>query len=321
MKKYEIFLDDDKEHFTTSLVKDPAVEQTLLYFNTEKPLVFFNDEKRVIYSVAMRPNKLIFRKDINGEPAEVFYSKETVEKFQQKYFKFNGQSKTNINHSEESVKDVYPFESWIVMNKEIDKAKVLGLSVEDGDLVMGFKVENDDVWNECKNGNIDGLSIEAHFNNKEVNFKTEINMSKLEKVTAFFKELFAEDEKTPEQIAAEEEKAKKDAEAMAKDAPPTDAPDEEKAMLLEENAKLKQQVAELETKLATNEADKVKDDAELETMKKEIADVKSDFEKFKNETPASKPIANLPTEMKADKPFEEMTAFEKFRTHNNKFKK
>ena len=108
---------------------------------------------------------------------------------------------------------------------------------------------------------------------------------------------------------------------MAEDAPPTDAPDEEKAMLLEENAKLKQQVAELETKLATNEADKVKDDAELETMKKEIADVKADFEKFKNETPASQPIANLPTEMKADKPFEEMTAFEKFRTHNNKFKK
>lgn len=313
MKKYEIFLDEDKEHFTTSLVKDPAVEQTLLYFNTEKPLVFFNDEKRVIYSVAMRPNKLIFRKDINGEPAEVFYSKETVEKFQQKYFKFNGQSKTNINHSEESVKDVYPFESWIVMNKDIDKAKVLGLSVEDGDLVMAFKVENGEVWNECKNGNIDGLSIEAHFNNKEVNFKTEIEMSKLEKVTAFFKELFADEveEKTPEQIA-EEEKAK-EAEDMAEDTPPAEAPDEEKAMLIEENAKLKSQVAELETKLATMEANKVKDETELETMKKQISEVKADFEKFKNETPAAPSVVNLPQE--ETKPYEKMTALEKFRYH------
>ena len=118
-------------------------------------------------------------------------------------------------------------------------------------------------------------------------------------------------EKTPEQIAAEEEQAKKDAEAMAEDAQPTDAPDEEKVMLLEENAKLKQQVAELETKLATNEADKVKDEAELETMKKEIADVKADFEKFKNETPASQPISNLPQE--TVKAFEDMTPVEKFR--------
>ncbi len=312
MKKYEIFLDEDKEHFTTSLVKDPAVEQTLLYFNTEKPLVFFNDEKRVIYSVAMRPNKLIFRKDIKGEPAYVFYSKETVEKFQQKYFKFNGQSKTNINHSEESVKDVYSFESWIVMNKDIDKAKVLGLSVEDGDLVMAFKVENNEVWNECKNGNIDGLSIEAHFNNKEVNFKTEIEMSKLEKVTAFFKELFADEveEKTPEQIA-EEEKAK-EAEDMAEDAPTAEAPDEEKAMLIEENAKLKSQVAELETKLATMEADKVKDETELETMKKQISEVKADFEKFKNETPAAQSVTNLPTEKKVDKPYEMMSNHERY---------
>jgi len=312
MKRYEIFLDETKEHFTTALVKDPAVEQTLLYFNSEKPLLFFNDEKRVIYSIAMRPNKLIFRKDVNGEPGEVFYSKETVEKFQQNYFKFNGQNKTNINHSDEKIQGVYPFESWIVMDAEIDKSKVLGLNTQNDDLVMGFKVENDQVWNDCKNGNIDGLSIEAHFNNELREQKPIIKMSKLEKVIEAIKTVFASDvdpekEKTPEEIAAEE-KAKE--EEMAVD-PQVEIEVEKPNDLEAENEQLKAKVAELEAKLAEYEADKVKSETELETMKSEKDVIAAAFEKFKSETPAAQPIRHVPIEV--EKTYEQMTNLEKLK--------
>jgi hypothetical protein len=53
---------------------------------------------------------------------------------------------------------VFSFESWIVANPANDKSSELGL-VTKKDLVMGFKVDNDAVWQQCKEGNLDGLSI------------------------------------------------------------------------------------------------------------------------------------------------------------------
>ena len=71
MKVYEITFNDEHK---VSLVKSPAIESTLLKFSIEEneKLYFANDEKQIIYSVAMIPNKMIFRKDIQGEPANVF---------------------------------------------------------------------------------------------------------------------------------------------------------------------------------------------------------------------------------------------------------
>lgn len=312
---YEIELKDGEyEAFTkVSLVKDPAISQNLIFFSKEKPTFFTDEEKKVIYCVAMRPNVNIFRSEIDGiigNKGYVFYTPETVEKFQLQLRRNLNDSKVNINHNQnENANGIFCFENWIVKNKEIDKSKAIGLDAENGDLIMGFKVDNSEVWEQCKRGELDGLSIEAFFNDakKVSNFKTEINMTKLEKVNAFFKDLFAgEEDKTPEQIAEEEAKAK---EAMAEgDAPaPEDAPGpaDDNAKLLEENAKLKEQVAELETKLATIEADKVKEETNLETMKKEFSDLKNSFEKFKSETPAAAPVKNLPREESI--PYEQMT--------------
>lgn len=329
---YEIELEEgEAQTFTkVSLVKDPAIEQNLILFSKDNPMFFANDEKRIIYCVAMRPNIKIFRNNINDiidNKGYVFYSEDTVEKFQLQLRKNLNDSKVNINHERDNDADgVYCFENWIVKNPDVDKSKEIGLQTAKGDLVMGFKIDNDAVWNECKAGNLDGLSIEAYFKEPKLksNFKTEINMNKLEKVTAFFKELFADEvPETEEEKAKRLEEEAKAKEEMAEDpaTPPADAPDEEKAMLLEENAKLKEQIVELETKIANWEAEKVKDDAVLETMKAEKEQAVKALEKFKNETPAAEPAKNLPTEMKADKSYEQMSAYEKFREHNKKFKK
>jgi len=172
MKKYELVFNEDKEGvFRISLVKDPAIESTLLHFNADKPEVlhFTNEEKRVIYSVAMIPNKLIFRKDINGEPAHVFYTAETIEKLQKNYFKNGYNSVTNINHQKENTDGVYLFESWIVKDPNNDKSNALGLDAPAGSNVNGYHIENEKVWQDVKNGNLDGLSIEARLDFKEVN--------------------------------------------------------------------------------------------------------------------------------------------------------
>jgi len=304
------------ENHKVSLVKDPAIEKTLIKFSNEtsEVLYFTNDEKKIVYSAAMIPNKMIFRKDVKGKPANVFYSAETIEKFQQDYFRTNANSGTNINHQSFNTEGIFPFESWIVGDD--NRAELLGLDAPKGSLVMGFKIDNPEVWSDIKAGNLDGLSVEG-----SVIFEQQTNIIEMTKekiLTAFeaFKKALFADEKAPEEIKAEEDAmALKMAEEEAlKNTPPAepstneDVPDYE-----EENKKLKEQVALLEEKLSMMEADKVKSETDLVTMKAEKEKAIADLITFKNETPASEPIQNVPSKIEMQKDFEKMTPLEKFR--------
>ena len=164
MKKYELqYTKGEDGVFCMSLVENPATKTQLVMFDDEmKAMKFQDDEKRVIYSVAMRPNMLIPRKDINGEPAMVFYSEETVNDLQQNFFKNNSHNGATINHDKNLRKDMYAFESWIVQDPEKDKATSLGLQVQKGDWVMAQKVDNPEAWEDIKKGKLTGFSIEAY---------------------------------------------------------------------------------------------------------------------------------------------------------------
>ena len=304
MKVYEITFNDEHK---VSLVKSPAIESTLLKFSSEEneKLYFANDEKQIIYSVAMIPNKMIFRKDIQGEPANVFYTAETIEKFQQDYFRKNANSGTNVNHAEFNTDGIFPFENWIVQNSEVDKSKELGLTAPNGSLIMGFKIDNPTIWNEIKNGNLDGLSVEGRVLFKEVQEPiTNINMNTEKNPQNFWdmcKAFFASD------VAPTEEE--KDKEVEMAEVPAVEVEDETDHKA--ENEMLKAKVAELEAKLATIEADKVKSETDLQTMKSEKEAIAVEFQKFKAETPAAKPIKNAPVEVQ--KPYEQMSNFEKLK--------
>lgn len=297
------------ENHKVSLVKDPAIESTLLKFNNEtsEVLHFTNDEKKIVYSVAMIPNKLIFRKDVKGKPANVFYSAETIEKFQQDYFRTNANSGTNINHQSFNTEGIFPFESWIVGDD--NRAELLGLNAPKGSLVMGFKIDNPEVWNEIKAGNLDGLSVEGNVIFEQ---QTNIQMTKdkdslWETLKAFFAVENPKDEEEEEEKPVEEMAE----EVVVESTEVVEAEDE--IDYEEENKRLKEQVALLEEKLSTMEADKVKSETDLVTMKAEKEKAIADLITFKNETPASEPIQNAPSKIEMQKDFEKMTPLEKFR--------
>jgi len=308
MKVYEITFNDEHK---ISLVKSPAVESTLLKFSSEENenLYFANDEKQIIYSVAMIPNKMIFRKDIQGEPANVFYTKETIEKFQQDYFRNNANSGTNINHAEFNTDGVFPFENWIVQNSEVDKSKELGLTAPNGSLVMAFKIDNKEVWDRVKNGDLDGLSVEGRVVFKEVEQPiTNINMNKEKNPQTLWDNLkaFFSEHTDEEEIVVE-------AEMVNEVVAPVDGTDIEAVKA--ENEMLKAKVSELETKLADIEAMKVEDETKLETMKSEKESIAKAFEIFKAELPATNPIKDMPKEVK--KSYSEMTNFERLKFNKN----
>ena len=255
MKKYELkYTKGEDGVFCMSTVENPATKTQLVMFDDEmKAMKFQDDEKRVIYSVAMRPNMLIPRKDINGEPAMVFYSEETVNDLQQNFFKNNSHNGATINHDKNLRKDMYAFESWIVQDPEKDKATSLGLQVQKGDWVMAQKVDNPEVWEDIKKGKLTGFSIEAYLEPVLTNENIEMTQEEIDARIKAVIQMTAEEDaaalkkKEEEDAAAEAEKLKMEGEGT----PPAMTPEETQKKVDEltaENIALKAKIAELEVK-------------------------------------------------------------------------
>ena len=266
-----------------------------------KAMEFQDDEKRVIYSVAMRPNMLIPRKDINGEPAMVFYSEETVNDLQQNFFKNNSHNGATINHDKNIRKDMYAFESWIVQDPEKDKATSLGLQVQKGDWVMAQKVDNEEVWEDIKKGKLTGFSIEAYL--EPVLTQNEIEMTQEEvdaRIKAVIQMTAEEDEakKKAEEATVAAEKLKMEEEA-AKATPPTDDLQKKVDELTTENVALKAKIAELE-------GEAVEMSAEVAAAKKVAVEMGAEMAK------GIKPDGSAP------KKYEEMSNVEKAKFNRGK---
>lgn len=160
-----------------SLVSLPAIDEEFLLFNNQD-LKFktLDEEKRIVTGPAMRPDIHIPRKSDDGELYYGFFSQDTVRKAAELFFKKNSNANnTNLEHEFE-IDGVYVFESWIVEDPNMDKAKALGFTdVRKGDWWVSMKVENGSVWNNyLKSGLIRGFSVEVKAGEKDVEVLSQI---------------------------------------------------------------------------------------------------------------------------------------------------
>lgn len=144
--------------------------QACSYKKQQKEAQFSIDkEKRMIYSPAMKPGILIPRLDeVTGERYFVTFKPETIEIMAQRFLIEKRTDKTNYEHSDKKFEEVYLVESWIV-NGEQDKAYGLGYTKEQipsGTWMVGFRVDNEEVWSMIKKGKVKGISIEGNFEYK-----------------------------------------------------------------------------------------------------------------------------------------------------------
>jgi len=167
-----------------SLVEFPAIEENFVALSEVK-LAAVNKERRMLYGPALIPNKYIFRIDKNtGEEYYMYFDDETVEKCAHLYLKKNLQHNTTLEH-EFSVMGCPVVESWVIEGEQ-DKAYHFGLSAPVGSWVVGLNVTDDEIWNEVKEGNVKGFSIEGHFQEvavsmSAVNVENEL-LSEIEKM-------------------------------------------------------------------------------------------------------------------------------------------
>ena len=154
-----------------SLVTSPAIEQDFVFFGKEKNNLTFakiDEEKKMLISPALIPNKQIFRHDPNTDSDYyVYFSKETVAKASELYLRHNNHHKATYQH-QDRVSGVLAIESWIKEGDQ-DKSKLYGYDLPNGTWFVKMKIENDELWNKIKEGELKGLSIEGYFIDKMEN--------------------------------------------------------------------------------------------------------------------------------------------------------
>ena len=150
-----------------SLVHTPAIEENFVALSKQKvELKTLDEEKRIVVSLALIPDKEIYRRNSKGEEYNIVFSKETVRKASELYFKNLNNNNATLEH-EEKTDGVSVIESWIVADVEKDKTAIYGLNAVQGAWAVVMKIDNDEVWADIKEGKYLGLSIEGRFSEKE----------------------------------------------------------------------------------------------------------------------------------------------------------
>lgn len=159
IKKYKVSVDSDV--YAISLVTDPAIEETFVALNADKPKTFANEEKHILYGAALRPNFPIYRNDEDGEYYLVF-GKDAIEKMATNFMRSYRQHNVTLQHEEEAT-EMFVAESWIKADKQYDKSVALGLdqNLPVGTWFVGMKVNNIETWQRVKDGELRGFSVEA----------------------------------------------------------------------------------------------------------------------------------------------------------------
>ena len=161
---FDIIVDTDSDELNMScisLVTDPAVEKDFECFSKDKkPMKFSitNPEKHCITGVAIRADVPIYRYSPDKGEYYVRFSKETIEQIVYKYSKQNLWNSVSLEHSGQNIDSAVMVEFYL---KSETKCPEGFQDVEDGSLMVTYKITDENLWDTVKNSDeINGFSIE-----------------------------------------------------------------------------------------------------------------------------------------------------------------
>ena len=199
MKLYELLIDENDLLLSgvnaISIVENPAIQSDFIALGDQKPVLLaeVNKDKQILMGAALIPDKPIYRKD-GDEEYYVYFSKETIAKTAEAFFRNNNQNNATLEHAE-VLDNMTVFESWIVEDPEFDKSKKYGLEVPAGTWMVSMKVDDKDVWdNYVKDNKVFGFSIEGKFANvlrresSDMDFSDQVLDKTLDMIREFVKQ-------------------------------------------------------------------------------------------------------------------------------------
>ena len=317
----------DSETYAISLVESPAIEETLVALEEQKPIKvqLADEEKYMVYSAVLVPDKPIYRRNEDGDEFYIEFTKESIEKMAQEYLMNYRQNEITLDHAT-MANDITLVESWIKTDMYKDKSVAIGLS-EDlpiGTWIAGLKVNQIDAWNRIKNGELRGFSVESMISLEEFskqeqntnNMNIETNDMFWDKLKNILKDTFSKkvEEPTVEELAANSgftnvEEYEKEVEAVKEELEEQNAPTEPQAQeQTVETPKVDEQVTEepnVEEPKPTEEAPKAEEKPQennkhleelINSLKEEINALKemnnglNDKVKELSKEPSTKPV-------------------------------
>lgn len=148
-----------------SLVEAPAIDENWVTLSEQLLFKAQDQERRIVMGPALIPDKPIYRRK-GEEEFHIFFSKETVRKSMELYFKNGRQNSATVEH-EVGIASTTVVESWIVEGEQ-DKSKLYGFDLPVGTWMVSMKIESEPIWDEwVKTGRLKGFSIEGYFKKRE----------------------------------------------------------------------------------------------------------------------------------------------------------
>lgn len=186
--------------FGLSFVDNPAIQVEMHCFKNEPAKVYFaSHEKREVVSPVIIPNQLIYR-EANGIPYYMKASADTIRKMYEKYMLSGNWNNFTYQHEnidapmeERALDGVYLQRLWIIEDEKNDDAftKYGFDNLPKGTMMMKCKVNNRQIWNEIREGNLRGISLEAFFNKINSNKALQITYKKMENTLNLFQKFVA----------------------------------------------------------------------------------------------------------------------------------
>ena len=177
MRIVELIIDEKDEQSgidAISVVMSPAIEENFIHLSKHEILLKEIDaEKRILMGPALVPDKQIYRRnDKTKDEYYIYFSKATIRKASELFLMNANQNNSTLEHSQK-LKGLSVVESWIIEGKN-DKSKNYGFDLPQGTWMISMKVNNDEIWDKVKLGEVKGFSIEGYFADKlEMSLKTE----------------------------------------------------------------------------------------------------------------------------------------------------
>ena len=143
-----------------SLVEFPAVERNFIQLSKEVKLSL-NEEKRELLGVALIPDFPIYRRDEQGE-YYITFNAESIRKIAIDFYRKLNVNMADVEHSHDMENGITYFQSLII-DKGQGICPTAFKDLPDGTWLVGCKVDNDEVWNAVKSGEVKGFSIDGYF--------------------------------------------------------------------------------------------------------------------------------------------------------------
>ena len=175
MEKIEVFelvidIDDESGVTAIALVDQPAIDSNWMAFSqqTEYKFAVKDEEKRIIEGYFMVADLLIPRIGEQGEKFFVKFSAKTIEQIREKQSRLGLNNNFNLMHDPRQIAEgVYMLDNLIIDNERGKVAPKEFEKVPNGSLWGSAKVDNDEIWEQVKNGEFKGFSVEGMFKQLE----------------------------------------------------------------------------------------------------------------------------------------------------------